>query len=133
LRERGVYWAPKAFSEESRNSLLDLAQSRFQKGEFRPARIGKGSRKQRIEAVRGDCISWIDSWQAPSLEEVKRLFDEIMHLGQKELFLALKGYEAHFSHYPIGEFRHLTLPPAGDLVLATFGSLLHEVSVMAMI
>jgi len=77
---------------------------------FRPAQVGKGSSKDRIEEIRGDSIRWIDVLNPE--RELHYFVDLIEKLKQelnREFFLGIKDFECHLAKYPQGSFykKHL--------------------------
>lgn len=75
------------------------------RGNFKQARIGKGSQSIHRTDIRGDRILWLDSLEPP--EELKEIFQFLselqLHLN-RNLILGLKDFECHLAYYPPGTF-----------------------------
>ena len=108
----GEGWASYAnfISPDLVAALREELTSLYEQGEFRQAGIGKGSSFQVRPEIRSDKVLWLD---AENLSEVQRAFwneiEELRQIFNKEFFLGLKSFEAHFTKYPAGSFykRHL--------------------------
>jgi len=70
-------------------------------GRFNAARIGRGVAKKRIDAIRGDVISWLDSHD--SVDQAYLAWMEELRVGlNAALFLGLFDYECHYAIYGSG-------------------------------
>ena len=96
------YWVCKNLLSPSEvDSLFSYAVQLKQDDEFRKAKIGKAKLAKVKENVRGDFICWVNNWDVSELEPIQSLMEEILQLG-KQLYLPLKRYETHLTHYPPG-------------------------------
>ena len=90
--------------------LRDEARQFWQEEEFRAAGIGRSGGYAVRSGIRSDHIRWLDD-QAPTPAQ-KLYWEAIEELRQtlnRELFLGLACFEAHFAIYPPGAFyqKHL--------------------------
>jgi len=70
-------------------------------GRFHAARIGRGSSKQQIGAIRGDVISWLDD--TDSADHAFLAWMEKLRVGlNAALYLGLFDYECHYAIYAAG-------------------------------
>lgn len=73
--------------------------------DFAPARVGKEQALQRLEAIRGDFIFWLDPLNVPNeLAKEFHLLEELKQELNRNFFLGLKEFEAHLAKYPVGTF-----------------------------
>jgi SM-20-related protein len=77
-------------------------------GEFSPARIGRGGSLQREDNVRGDSLCWLEPTM-PAASAYLSWMETLRRALNRELFLGLDEFEAHYAHYPVGAFyrRHV--------------------------
>ena len=81
-------------------------------GRFAPAAIGRGARRARDAAVRGDRTLWLDAIEpahAPALRAFASELDALRRELDRALLLGLAEVEAHLACYPPGAryARHL--------------------------
>ncbi len=69
---------------------------------FKEATIGKGSHKSLSRKIRGDQISWLQSYDENDFEAFFSLLNQIQKKSRRELYLPLKRFEAHLSFYQKG-------------------------------
>lgn len=68
---------------------------------FQAARIGRGSARQQIDAIRGDVISWLDG--SDSIDQAYLAWMEELRIGlNAALYLGLFDYEGHYAIYGAG-------------------------------
>jgi len=74
-------------------------------GEFRKARVGRGSSTEVREEIRGDQVLWLEP-DGTSVEQAAYLAElEILRLAlNRRFFLGLFDFEGHFAIYPQGAF-----------------------------
>jgi SM-20-related protein len=97
---------PQELIQELRHVLLKLQEQEA----FTPAKIGKGKNKKRIPEIRGDYIRWLSqSGDFPATVAYLNYIDEFKKVLNRELFIGVHEYEAHFAIYPAGTFykKHL--------------------------
>ncbi|RLL50747.1 2OG-Fe(II) oxygenase [Mariprofundus sp. EBB-1] len=90
------------------NNMALEARELFQEGEFRPARVGRGTSLQLRPEIRNDHIHWLDT-ENPSATQ-RPYFLDLETLRQhinRSLFLGLFEYEGHFALYPPGAFYNI--------------------------
>ncbi|HEX6592548.1 MAG TPA: hypothetical protein VF050_11160, partial [Moraxellaceae bacterium] len=92
------WWQPLA--AEAQALLLHHA--------FAPARIGRGEGLHREAAVRGDGLCWLRE-DMPAGVQYLHWMEGLRQALNRELFLGLQEFEAHYAHYPVGAFyrRHV--------------------------
>lgn len=92
-------------------ALYAEAQSRRAQGAFRPAGTGRGRDFAVREEIRGDHICWIDPPHPRSAAESAyvQAMETLRAALNRELFLSLIDFEAHYAVYPPGAFyrRHI--------------------------
>lgn len=75
------------------------------RGEFEPAKIGKGQSRQRNESVRGDYTYWIDPLNPPTeFSPLMEILESLKTNLNQEIFLGAREYECHLAFYPPGTF-----------------------------
>lgn len=86
--------------------LLVVVREFFQKQEtqFRPAKVGQASLKQRAPEIRSDMTYWLDRQRDVDINDFFILMEDIMERLKLEMFLSLQGFEFHFALYPSGGF-----------------------------
>ncbi|MCB9027085.1 MAG: 2OG-Fe(II) oxygenase [Bdellovibrionaceae bacterium] len=89
-------------SKTTQMTLLDVAKTIYNSGDFSHAKIGKGLNKKEIKEIRGDLICWLDDWSSFPLSEVKEVLEQILVFARRGMYLPLKRFESHFSFYPVG-------------------------------
>ncbi len=83
--------------------LREAAAQRLARQDFRPAHIGRGDNQRREADIRGDRLCWLQEnggWESAYLAWM----DTLRHTLNRELFLGLREFEAHYAHYPVGAF-----------------------------
>lgn len=103
LQATGFAVLPAALPSGLIDNLYREQQRLFAAGHARPAAIGRGAARAIHPATRGDEILWLDPAaltpaQAAYWHAVGTLR---LHLN-RELFLGLNDFEAHFARYPAG-------------------------------
>jgi SM-20-related protein len=84
-------------------AMRETLQALWQRGEFRPAGVGRGGSLRRRPEVRTDWVHWIDPRRCAA--DVRRCLDsfEMLRLAvNRTLFLGLFEFEAHLAVYPPG-------------------------------
>lgn len=86
--------------------LLVVVREFFQKQEtqFRPAKVGQASLKQRVPEIRSDMTYWLDRQRDVDINDFFILMEDIIERLKSEMFLSLQGFEFHFALYPSGGF-----------------------------
>ncbi len=94
---------PGFLSPAESEALLAEARRHESRGEFQPARVGRGPHRQSAPALRGDSICWIDpsATSAPERALLER-FAALRVALNRSLFLGAAGAEAHYACYPPG-------------------------------
>ncbi len=110
LAEEGWATFDNFISPEMVLALREELTTLYEQGEFRQAGIGKGSNFQIKPEIRSDRVMWLDPDNLSELQQV--FWNEIENLRailNREFFLGLKSFEAHFTKYPAGSFykRHI--------------------------
>ncbi len=90
--------------------ILEEQQHFLKEGEFKTAGVGKGENFQIRKDIRGDQVMWLN---VENLSDVQQQYwqavDALRQQLNQELYLNLKGFEAHYTQYPAGAFykRHI--------------------------
>jgi len=108
------YFPPDLIAE----LLRDLEE---QQGQMRPAGIGRGDGNQIQNDIRNDKTLWLDGERAAQ-NEYLRLMDALRMELNRDLFLGLAEFEAHYARYEAGGFykKHLDALKGGrNRVLST--------------
>lgn len=85
------------------DDLYKDALQAWQSGEFTPARVGHALQPQRITAIRGDTIRWLDP--EPTNDAQARFLEwseALRHELNAQFYLGLQRTEFHYAHYPPG-------------------------------
>ncbi|MGA4633167.1 2OG-Fe(II) oxygenase [Pseudomonas solani] len=109
VAQRGWSLQPGAVAADLVAALARECRARSAAGELSPAGIGRGDGQQVREGIRGDRIDWLEPGQAAPCDHYLELMDELRLRLNRELFLGLEDFEAHFALYPPGAFyqKHL--------------------------
>src|SRR6218665_949650 len=108
LAVQGYAVLPAALPAACWMALQDEARQLLGDGSFAPARIGRGEGMHRESTVRGDDLCWLEpDW--PAAAAYLRWVDGLRERLNRELFLGVQEFEAHYAHYPVGAFyrRHV--------------------------
>lgn len=103
LVEQGWYIWENALPDNLCERLLNEVQTFDQQGELKPAGIGRGHEHQQNEKIRRDSIHWIEG-QTPTQTEFLDLMAQLQTELNRQLFLGLFEYEAHYALYSPGDF-----------------------------
>lgn len=99
LLEKGWFYQEKFFPSEVVDNLVKECKSRF----FVKAGIGKN--KSIDESIRSDNISWLtESEPSESVIKYLNFIKELSKNLNRQLFLGINDFEAHFANYPVGSF-----------------------------
>jgi SM-20-related protein len=86
-------------------ALAEEAQELWLAGRFQPAGVGRGAERQVRPEARSDRVLWLDERELT--EAQSRYWSTIESLRlemNRELFLGLASFEAHYAVYPPGAF-----------------------------
>lgn len=103
LVNKGRIVLPNALPVALWQGLQQRAKERLQQADFHEARIGRGAVEMREASIRSDSICWLQEdheWEAAWLNWMH----ELQRVLNRELYLGINDYEAHFAHYPAGAF-----------------------------
>lgn len=108
LVERGFAVEPHFVRPALVRALRREAQLRQTRGEFRAAAIGRDRLHRQHRQIRSDHTCWLDGSSLAQCRLLEQL-EQLRQLVNRELFLGLFDYEAHFAHYAPGACyrRHL--------------------------
>ncbi|MDQ8038354.1 MAG: 2OG-Fe(II) oxygenase [Pedobacter sp.] len=108
LAVQGHAVLPAALPAASWIALQAEARQLLGQGAFAPARIGRGDSLHRESSVRGDGLCWLEPGLAAGSAYL-RWMEGLRLALNRELFLGLDEFEAHYAHYPVGAFyrRHV--------------------------
>ncbi|MCS6777110.1 MAG: 2OG-Fe(II) oxygenase [Chloroherpetonaceae bacterium] len=111
LVERNWAVTEQFLPQEILSALYAGARSRWEQGNMRPAGTGRGRDFAVREEIRGDHICWIDPQHPCNAAESAyvQAMEALRVLLNRELFLSLVDFEAHYAVYPPGAFyrRHV--------------------------
>ena len=118
LPEPGWVVLPDAIPADLVAALREELLARDAEGCFHAAGIGRGGAQQVATRIRGDRIAWLQpAW--PAAARYLALMDGLRQALNRELFLGLAEYEAHYARYAPGSFyrrhvdRHADTPDGG--------------------
>lgn len=89
-------------------------------GRFHAAGIGRGAAQQVQRAIRGDRIAWLAAADMPAAKAYLAIMDDLRKTLNREYFLGLAEYEAHYACYEPGSGygrhidRHASMPGEGQ-------------------
>lgn len=103
LQAQGFAVLPLAFPAKLVDALYTEQANLFDAGLARPAAIGHGHTRKLAPATRGDQILWLDpsALTLPQTQYWQAIVRLREHLN-REFFLGLNDFEAHFARYPVG-------------------------------
>lgn len=101
---------PDFLEHDALERLVSEMRERWEQGAFQAAGVGRGAGHTVRTDVRGDQVLWLDS-QNPgvTLSAYVQGMEALREELNRELYLSLVDFEAHFAVYPPGTFyrRHL--------------------------
>ncbi len=104
LSEQGLSIADGLLPTELVDALYQEALSAWQAGQFTAARVGHARQPQRITAIRGDTIMWLDREpHSPAQGEFLEFTETLRHALNQEFYLGLQRTEFHYARYDAGE------------------------------
>jgi SM-20-related protein len=101
LRARGYAVLPAAMPESVWLGLRAEAGRLFAADAFSAARVGRGDGVRTARATRGGSLCWLDPGM-PAGDAFLRWMEALRVSLNRELFLGLDSFEAHYTHYPVG-------------------------------
>ena len=101
LTERGYAVMAGAMPEVGWRRLRAEAERLFADTAFSAAGVGRGDDVRRESAVRGGSVCWLDASMPAGLAFMLWM-DGLRSSLNRELFLGLDSFEAHYAHYPTG-------------------------------
>ncbi len=103
LADRGYAIVPRALPAAAVAALRARALALDAVGALAPARVGRGSGRDRRDDVRGDRIRWLDGGTPDPAEAIALAFLEDLRVAcNRALMAGLAEYEGHFAVYPPG-------------------------------
>lgn len=99
IADKGWYVWDDFLSEPQVTSLKNLLPQCWQ-----PAGIGRDKQHVIADSIRRDEIHWINSSMGKVVAEYLESMENIRQAVNRNLFLGLFEYEAHFAHYSPGAF-----------------------------
>lgn len=103
LHRQGWWFGHRLLPETMCAALLSEAQESQRRGVMKRAGVGRGASHRLSTQMRGDSIHWLDGKTAAQVQYLA-LLDGLRTELNRELFLGLFEFEAHFAHYPPGAF-----------------------------
>jgi len=101
LNAHGVAVLPGAIADTGWRGLRDEAQQLMERAAFSTARVGRGDGVREDSATRGGSICWLDAGM-PAGDAFMGWMDGLRIALNRDLFLGLDAFEAHYAHYPVG-------------------------------
>lgn len=94
---------PGLLPEAAWQALRAEAAALREASAFSPARIGRGEARHRQSDIRGDGLCWLEPDKGVGAAYLAWM-DGLRRMLNRELFLGLQEFEAHYAHYPVGAF-----------------------------
>ena len=102
LATRG-WWVCETFVEESLLSALLADVTHNEQVQLQPASIGRGAIRQQNTDIRRDRTQWLGS-TVPVQAAYLQIMDALRTRFNRELFLGLQEFEAHYAEFAAGGF-----------------------------
>ncbi|MBL4239390.1 2OG-Fe(II) oxygenase [Vibrio fluvialis] len=104
IAEQGWFIWDDFLTAEQVQSLRDCAPENWKR-----ARIGRNDDLQRKTTIRSDKIQWLSQNMAQPVQDYLERMEQIRQAVNRDFFLGLFEYEAHFAKYEQGDFykKHL--------------------------
>lgn len=108
LAEQGFCSIPGFASRSLTQKLAAEARLLDRQQRFHSAAIGRGLQQTINPEIRGDRICWLEHGLTTASSYLQRM-EQVRQQLNRELFLGLSEFEAHYALYPAGSFykRHL--------------------------
>jgi SM-20-related protein len=103
LATQGYAIVPMALAAGDWRALQAEADVLLRAQAFTPARIGRAQKSQRTESIRSDGMCWLQPEMAVGGVYL-RWMATLQQALNRELFLGLVEFEAHYAHYPVAAF-----------------------------
>lgn len=103
MSDRSFWFGKDVLSEQQYSFLLHSAKEKYESGLFKAAQIGKGENKIQSTEIRRDSLFWIDDFTTEPESLVADIFQGIMELAKRELYLPAKRFECHYARYDKGD------------------------------
>ena len=105
ILEQGIAVCDDVLSTSVLAGLREDALRELKEGNYRPARVGKGIRRERIVEVRTDRIRWLERATATDAQLAYWAMVDELRRGLSSFFrVHMERTEAHFAVYPEGAF-----------------------------
>ena len=103
LSDRGFAFVADWLPPDQVAALAEEAHALSAGGQFKPAGVGRGAGHAVRQDIRGDRILWLDE-QAPTPAQARywAAIEELRAALNRELYLGLAYFEAHYAIYPPG-------------------------------
>jgi SM-20-related protein len=112
LKVDGISVRDEFLAAAHTRALLDCANLRRERGEFRAAQVGGMQRAQRLEEIRGDLTCWLTPPLLPAEQALSQDLERLRLQLNREAMLGLFELELHYAWYPpgAGYARHVDQP-----------------------
>jgi SM-20-related protein len=110
IAERGWSVTGQFLPVPNLEALIREEEALWEEGQFRMAGVDVGANRTVRPEIRSDRVLWIDPEHlTPALAAYWEAMDILRQRLNREFFLGLQDFEAHFAVYPPGSFykRHL--------------------------
>jgi len=101
LHARGYAVLPAVMPDSGWLALRAEAGRLFAGDAFSLARIGRGDGVRTAGSTRGGSLCWLDA-SMPAAAVFMRSMETLRLSLNRDLFLGLDSFEAHYAHYPVG-------------------------------
>lgn len=101
LTARGYAVMPDALPEVGWRRLRAEAEGLHADAAFSAAGVGRGAERQEDGAIRGGSICWLEA-RMPAADEFLGWMDGLRTCLNRDLYLGLESFEAHYAHAPTG-------------------------------
>ena len=112
LEVDGISVRDEFLAEAQTRALLDCANLRRERGEFRAAQVGGLQCAQRREEIRGDFTCWMTPPLLPAEQALSQDLEQLRLRLNRDAMLGLFELELHYAWYPpgAGYARHVDQP-----------------------
>ena len=101
LTQRGFAVLPGAMADGGWRRLRAEAEQLRADDAFSAARVGRGEGIRQQDDTRGGSVCWLDAGM-PAGRSFMSWMDGLRRSLNRDLYLGLAEFEAHYAHYPVG-------------------------------
>lgn len=105
LCQQGYHVVDDLLPTQHCQSLRAVAESQYQQGQFRGAKIGRTIDSHQNDAIRTDQILWLEGNESePCIQFFLQQIEQLAQTLNQQLFLGLNEFETHFANYQPGTY-----------------------------